>query len=83
MPGKYALFAKDVDDVVYVKKKKKKKKKKNTTLFYALCVRGCVASQVESDPPGAPTGLKKGMAVVECECPPGLEQFAGLNQCSR
>ena len=25
---------------------------KNTTLFYAFCVRGCVASHVESDPPG-------------------------------
>ena len=24
-----------------------------TTLFYAFCVLGCVASYVESDPPGA------------------------------
>ena len=25
---------------------------KKTTLFYAFCVRGCIASHVESDPPG-------------------------------
>ena len=43
---------------------------KKLTLFYPFCVRGCVASHVESEPPGTQLLRQGEMQLFICHCKP-------------